>query len=351
LHANPALKIFLNFSDEQIVGKYNVLKDPLLERQAYEAKCRTMMDTMEDLVFICTSDCKIKFINRAMIDRIGRNATGEICFEALHGLDEKCGWCNLNKILKGKTDNFTIVSPLDNKTFHKTDMPINNVDGTTSKMTIYRDISNLLEAISEKEKAQAQLFHSQKLQTIGTLAGGIAHDFNNILFPVIGLTEMLLEKKIESEQNKGSSFSIELAVAALKQKIAPCIDKKTNHPLQGNILIVDDEKSVKLTLKRILEKKGFSTPVCNDSVKALDVFTMNPDHFNLIISDLTMPNMSGDTFCMEVSKIRPDIPILLLTGYYEGPGIEKDDLFNINMVLTKPLEKIEVLNAVNELIK
>ncbi len=601
LHANPALKKFLNLSDEQLVGKYNVLKDPLIEQQglipviktvyeqgkpihffcdwdgndipdlglagsnsvsieatmfpifdakgrltnvvltwidiseknradkkskAYEAKCRAMMDTMADPVFICSSSCEIEFMNRAMIDRVGCNSIGEKCHRALHGLKQQCDWCNLDKILEGKTDEFDVVSPFDNRTFHKTDMPIYNEDGTISKMTIYRDITDLLEAISEKEKIQEQLFQTQKLQTIGTLAGGIAHDFNNILFPVIGLTEMLLEKEmpervnedleiilkagkrardlvsqilafsrqgqnklelfqlhsivkeiikiarstlpsnikikqdieadtglvmvdlnkfhqavmnlitnafhamrntggvlfislgkdkrkqqnddeqkivslkitdtgvgmdkatqkrifepyfskktkdrgsgmglavthgivssfggrieVESEPGKGSSFTIELPVAKTEQESAPIIDTKENSPVQGRILIVDDEKSVTLILKRILEKKGFSTHVFNDSIKALDAFAKKPDSFDLVISDLMMPVMTGDQFCLKVSGIRPGIPIILLTGNCEGVIMGEKDQLGIHLIMTKPLEKSEILSAVNGLIK
>ena len=61
-------------------------------------------------------------------------------------------------------------------------------------MTILRDITDYLQAVTEKENAQAQLIQAQKMESIGTLAGGIAHDFNNILSSIIGFTELALDE-------------------------------------------------------------------------------------------------------------------------------------------------------------
>ena len=79
-------------------------------------------------------------------------------------------------------------------------MPIHNIDGTVSKMTIFRDITDYLRAVSEKEKAIVQLQHAQKMEAIGTLAGGIAHDFNNILSAIIGYSELALMEAPEDSK-------------------------------------------------------------------------------------------------------------------------------------------------------
>ncbi|MBF0258100.1 MAG: response regulator [Desulfamplus sp.] len=140
-------------------------------------------------------------MNPVMIKRIGRDATGEICYKALHGFKDKCEWCVFDEVIKGKTVETTIVSPLDNRHYRISNMPVFNSDGTVSKMSIFRDITDYLNAVSEKNKIQSQLQQTQKMEAIGTLAGGIAHDFNNILFPIIGHTELLLD-----EAPEGSSF-------------------------------------------------------------------------------------------------------------------------------------------------
>ncbi|MBU2627554.1 MAG: hypothetical protein KKE61_02965, partial [Proteobacteria bacterium] len=143
-----------------------------------EEKFRSMMESMVDPIYICSSKKKISYMNPAMVKRIGRNAIGENCFEALHNKDKICEWCVFDNLKKDRVIERTIVSPLDNRTYRISNMPIFSDDNLVSKMTIYKDITDFLNAVSEKEKAQALLERAQRLEAIGTLAGGIAHDFN-----------------------------------------------------------------------------------------------------------------------------------------------------------------------------
>lgn len=174
--------IVATLSSGEDITKSRQAKDALRES---EGKYRVMMESMKDPVYICSQDYRVEYMNPAMIKRTGRDATGEYCFKALHDLDEKCSWC-LHEKKRGKYYELDIVSPKDNRFYHISNSPIAHGDGSVSKMTVFRDTT-------EMHKMETQLQQAQKMEAIGTLAGGIAHDFNNILFPMLGYTEMMLE--------------------------------------------------------------------------------------------------------------------------------------------------------------
>ncbi|MCP4021038.1 MAG: response regulator, partial [Desulfobacteraceae bacterium] len=154
--------------------------------QESEEKYRSMMESIEESAYICSSDLHIKYMNPAMIKRTGYDATGEICHKVMYGLDEKCSWCVFNKISKGESINYELVNPIDDRTYNVSNSPIFHTDGSVSKLSVFHDLTDFKEM-------EAQLHQSQKMESIGTLAGGTAHDINNILFPIVGHTEMLME--------------------------------------------------------------------------------------------------------------------------------------------------------------
>jgi CheY-like chemotaxis protein/nitrogen-specific signal transduction histidine kinase len=158
-----------------------------------EARYRSMMEALIDPIYICSLEGEVEYLNPAMIRRLGRDARADRCHEVIHRLDRQCGWCDVDDVRSGKVVAYDIKSPLDNRNYHVTSMPIENEHGTLSKMTIFRDTTDYLRALADKEKAQKQMLQSQKLEAIGNLAGGIAHDFNNILSSIIGFSELALE--------------------------------------------------------------------------------------------------------------------------------------------------------------
>ena len=149
-----------------------------------EEKYRSMMESMNDSVHICSPDFHVEYINPAMIKRIGRNAIGEHCFKAINGLEDKCPWCVHNKVQQGESCVTEIVSPKDSRIYYVSHSPIRHVDGSISKLTIYRDITEI-------RNMEKQLQHVQKMEAIATLAGGVAHEFNNSLMGIMGHIELL----------------------------------------------------------------------------------------------------------------------------------------------------------------
>jgi len=143
-----------------------------------EEKYRSMMETMNDMVYICSSDLRIAYMNPAMVDEIGRDATGENCFETLHGLNERCPWCILGKSVIGESAEYEITSPRNGKTYLVSNAPIHHADGTVSKLTVLTDITDRKRAeeqvkssLAEKEILLKEIHHRVKnnMQIISSL--------------------------------------------------------------------------------------------------------------------------------------------------------------------------------------
>ena len=502
-------------------------EDALVER---EKKFRSMMEAFVDPLYICSPDFVVEYMNPAMIRRIGRDATGEECHQAMHGLDRTCDWCILDKLSNHAPMEIDVKSPLDSRVFRVANMPIRNADGTLSKMSVFRDITDYVQAIKDKEKAQADLAQAQKMETIGNLAGGIAHDFNNILTSIIGFTELALDdvekdsvieeslqevytagkrakalveqilavarqadeptqpiqmdiivkevlkfirsstpSTIELQQNLGSSafimanpsqihqiimnlctnaayamdtsggvlkvaltdMTIDHRSPLLQEGLAPgayiemtvsdtgpgipsdilglifepyfttktmgegtglglsvvqgiveksggkiIVESKVNkgttfrvflpattvrqadsqHESEilpkgtERILFVDDEAVLAKLGVQILGSLGYSVTALTNSVEALELFKARPNDFDLVITDMTMPKMTGDILATELIAIQPDIPIIMCTGYNRKISSLTVKEIGIKALAYKPIIKADLAKTVRRVL-
>lgn len=106
-------------------------------RVHYEA----MVESFDGLIYICSSDYKVEFMNQRFIERTGYNAVGHLCYKALHNLEEVCPWCVNENVLRGKTVRWEVQSPKDNRWYYVVNTPIRHPDGTISKMAMIQDIT------------------------------------------------------------------------------------------------------------------------------------------------------------------------------------------------------------------
>ncbi|GAU09855.1 PAS domain-containing hybrid sensor histidine kinase/response regulator [Desulfoplanes formicivorans] len=120
--------------------------------------------------------------------------------------------------------------------------------------------------------------------------------------------------EVQSRQGQGTVFTVFLP--AMETRVAEKSSKPV--PLEGGserILFVDDEPAITTMVRDFLEKLGYTIMVTNSSLEALNMFTSRPEAFDLVISDVTMPEMTGDKLIRRLLEIRPDIPVILCTGY------------------------------------
>ena len=165
-----------------------------------EEKYRSMMEAMKDPTYICSPDFRVEYMNPAMVKRTGRDAIGEPCYKVINELDEKCPWCVHNKVQQGESLKTEIASPKDSRSYNISNSPIFHQDGSISKMTIYRDIT-------EHKQAEEALRYFQKAIDSASDAVGMStpegkHYYQNKVFTeLFGLTI----KETDGEQGPPST--------------------------------------------------------------------------------------------------------------------------------------------------
>jgi CheY-like chemotaxis protein len=141
---------------------------------------------------------------------------------------------------------------------------------------------------------------------------------------------------VESEIDEGSTFSIFLPV--IMQEVDHEVSVKAPIPTgTESILFIDDEKSLVDLGQQILERLGYKVTIRTSSVEALELFIEQPDKFDLVITDMTMPNMTGDELAGKLMSIREDIPVILCTGYSERISQERAHDLGIKEFILKPI--------------
>jgi CheY-like chemotaxis protein len=116
------------------------------------------------------------------------------------------------------------------------------------------------------------------------------------------------------------------------------------------ILVVDDEHALAEVVQGMLTILGYRTSARTSSIEALELFRVKPDQFDLVLTDMTMPNMTGDKLAGKLLEIRPDIPIIMCTGFSEYITKEKAESIGIRELLLKPLVMKELAQAVRRVL-
>ncbi len=185
-------------------------------------------------------------------------------------------------------------------------------------------------------------FYSSKPVDKGTGMGlsvvhGIVHQVNGHIL-------------VDSIPDSGTRFSIlfpitdELEHLSKSQILPPRLIN------EGHILVVDDEESLTKFITELLDIHGFQVTVANSGSKGLEVYKNNPTTFDLVITDQTMPGMTGIELSKNLRQLNSSLPIILCTGYSEQVSSENAHLYGISEYLTKPISREILLNTISQLL-
>lgn len=154
---------------------------------------------------------------------------------------------------------------------------------------------------------------------------------------------------LESEPGKGTIFEILLPKAKME---ADEESTTQSTPPTGNerILFVDDEKIMVDAVEQMLKKLGYQVTSKTSSIEALEIFKKNPNLFDLVITDMTMPNMRGDQLAFEIMKIRKDMPIIICTGFSEKINKKIAENLGISALMMKPIVRSEMAKIIRDVL-
>jgi DNA-binding response OmpR family regulator len=138
--------------------------------------------------------------------------------------------------------------------------------------------------------------------------------------------------------------------AALSHPLDPAHSMPQSHagpPAGRQILLVEDEPTLLRVLEMILTDAGYVVTTCFDGEQALRKFRASPDAWHLVVSDVTMPRLSGDALALALREIRPQLPVILMTGNTMLVTPRRLHALGVAAVLGKPCEIDDLLGAVN----
>ncbi len=154
----------------------------------------------------------------------------------------------------------------------------------------------------------------------------------------------------ESTPGAGATFTVHLPAETVRET-SPAVAAPTRSAIEGRgrIMVIDDEPMVVEVLEKALTRFGFEVSVFADGVEALEVFRVDPDQFDVVITDQTMPNITGFELASQMLAMRPDLPLILTTGYSEKANQQLAREAGIRCFLPKPLKISELGRILVEL--
>lgn len=219
---------------------------------------------------------------------------------------------------------------------HNTELAPGPYVGLTVKDTGHGIDSSIMDRIFDP-------FFSTKEQGVGTGLGlAVVHGIVNTLGGFID---------VDSSVGKGTSFRVLLP----ETETAPAPLEHSSAPLprgRERILIVDDEPVLAEAIKQMLEHLGYEVEYSSNGIEALQVIRhgINDKTFDLVITDMTMPRMTGTELAGEISKLQPGLPIVLCTGFSEKANAEVIKDLGLDGFLMKPVTMKDLADVVRKAI-
>jgi two-component system cell cycle sensor histidine kinase/response regulator CckA len=265
-------------------------------RRAEEALRRTeqekaaILGAMSELVAYQDTEMRVLWANRAAGESVGlapERLVGSLCYEVWHQRSSPCADCPVEKAREtGRPQEGEITSP-DGRVWSIRGYPVRDANGdVVGSVEVTLDISERRRAEEEREKIQAQLLQSQKMEAIGRLAGGVAHDFNNLLTTITGYSGLLLNSLDDGDPLRGDLEEIMKATrraASLTRQLLAFSRKQVLQPqsLDLNALVSDVGKM----LHRII---GEDIELVNDLEPRLGRVKADPGQIEQIIMNLVV---------------------------------------------------------------
>ncbi|MFZ1946615.1 MAG: ATP-binding protein [bacterium] len=157
-----------------------------------EARLQGVVEAFDGLIYVCSRDHRLEFMNQRLVERIGRNGVGELCYKVLREADDVCPWCAGGRVFEGETVRQALQSHRDGHWFYAVYTPIRRADGSVSMQGLLIDITDLKQVEADlraaKEYAE-RLIHTANAMVVGLDAKGAVTVFNEAAERITGYTK------------------------------------------------------------------------------------------------------------------------------------------------------------------
>ncbi len=161
--------------------------------------------------------------------------------------------------------------------------------------------------------------------------------------------------KVDSLLNDGTEVRLFLRPSEVKTNAPlpekPHTDIEPSLTRGRHVLVVDDEVSLVYFIRELLQRKGFEVSIATDSHEAWDLFSANPEAYDLVVTDQTMPGLSGVQLAGKMITLRQDLPVMLCTGYSDVVDETNIAQYGIQAFMPKPLDSKEFLRTIDEMLE
>lgn len=157
---------------------------------------------------------------------------------------------------------------------------------------------------------------------------------------------------VNSEMDKGTVFKVYFPQFTDSEERETSKSQSVSQLPRGNerVLLVDDEPTVGGITKKRLERLGYTVTMATSSQKALQIFTQDPDIFDLVLTDQTMPEFTGDQLAQRILSLRPGIPLILCTGFSHRINREQAKEMGFSDFLMKPIAHLDLAKAIRRVL-
>jgi PAS domain S-box-containing protein len=318
--AKDLVKQILTFSRQTEQEKRPVLLTPIIKEAVkfLRSSLPTTIDIRQNL--LCKEDSVLA--DPTQMHQVVMN----LCTNAAHAMKERSG------VLEIKLEEVELKSTASERFLDLVPGPYLQLTVADNGHGMVRDV---LERIFEP-------YFTTKKQGEGTGLGlavvhGIVSNHGGVI-------------EVASEVDRGTTFQVLLP--RLKREVTTTAEKADRALPKGNecILFIDDEETVVDVGKRILHNLGYDVLGVTDPSAALETFRLQPDRFDLVITDLTMPHMTGLQLAEQLTLIKPDIPIILCTGLGDKNTKKEAKIKGIKKFVHKPISVYKLAETVREVL-
>ena len=156
--------------------------------------------------------------------------------------------------------------------------------------------------------------------------------------------------KVSSRLGAGATFDVYFPMIQEAAAMTAADPEKAVVGGRERILFVDDEPAIAILGKRMMESLGYEVTTCGNAIDALELFRLYPSAFDLVMTDMTMPQLTGDRMALQMMSLRPDLPVIICTGFNELLSKERVQEIGIRALLMKPFLRNEAATVIRQVL-